>query len=81
MLINTTKCSYLIEILHIKHNLENRQGMQFVQYYLLAVIVAQLVERSLPILEVHGSNPVIGKKLFISIEHLFTVNCVLERRK
>ena len=27
--------------------------------------VAQLVERSLPIPEVHGSNPVIGKNLFI----------------
>ena len=26
-----------------------------------AVVVAQLVERSLPTLEVHGSNPVIGK--------------------
>ena len=27
--------------------------------------VAQLVERSLPIPEVHGSNPVIGKNLYI----------------
>ena len=26
-----------------------------------AVVVAQLVERSLPIPEVHGSNPAIGK--------------------
>ena len=38
-----------------------------------AVVVAQLVERSLPIPEVRGSNPVIGKKI---IEHLFTVNCI-----
>ena len=30
------------------------------------VVVAQLVERSLPIPEVRGSNPVIGKNLFIS---------------
>ena len=30
-----------------------------------AVVVAQLVERSLPISEDHGSNPVIGKNLFI----------------
>ena len=30
-----------------------------------AVVVAQLVERSLPIPEVRGSNPVIGKNLFI----------------
>ena len=31
----------------------------------MAVVVAQLVERSLPIPEVRGSNPVIGKNLFI----------------
>ena len=30
-----------------------------------AVVVAQLVERSLPIPEVRGSNPAIGKNLFI----------------
>ena len=30
-----------------------------------AVVVAQLVERSLPIPEIRGSNPVIGKNLFI----------------
>ena len=46
-----------------------------------AVVVAQLVEQSLPIPEVRGLNPVIGKNLFIYIEHLLTVNCVLERRK
>ena len=44
-----------------------------------AVVVAQLVERLLPVPEVRGSNPVIGKNLFI--EHLFTVNCVLKRQK
>ena len=44
------------------------------------MFVAQLVERSLPIPEVRGLNPVIGKKI-IYIEHLFTVNCVLKRRK
>ena len=33
--------------------------------FLGAVVVAQLVERSLPIPEVRGSNPVIGKNLFI----------------
>ena len=38
-----------------------------------AVVIAQLVERSLPIPEVHSSNPVIGK---IYIEHLFSVNCM-----
>ena len=38
-----------------------------------AVVVAQLVEPLLPIQEVCGLNPVIGK---IYIEHLFTVNCI-----
>ena len=42
----------------------------------LAVVVAQLVEQSLLIPEVHGSNPVIHK---IYIEHLFTVNCIENR--
>ena len=39
----------------------------------MSVVVAQLVEWSLPILKVHGSNPVIGK---IYIEHLFTISCI-----
>ena len=38
-----------------------------------AVVVAQLVERLPPTLEIRGSNPVIGKTF---IKHLFTVNCV-----
>ena len=46
-----------------------------------AVVVAQLVERSIPKPEVRGSNPVIGKKIILYIEHLLTVNCVLKRRK
>ena len=37
----------------------------------MAVVVAQLVEHSLPIPEVFGSNPVIGKHLYWT----FTVNC------
>ena len=37
-----------------------------------AVVVAQLVERLLPIPEVCGSNPVIGKNLHST----FTVNCI-----
>ena len=36
------------------------------------MVVAQLVERSLPIPEIHGSNPVIAK----FIEHLFTINWI-----
>ena len=45
-----------------------------------AVVVAQLVERSLPVPEVRGSNPVMGK---FYIEHLFTclLSTVLKRRK
>ena len=38
------------------------------------VVVAQLVERSLLIPKVRGSNPVIGKNY---IEHLFIVYCQL----
>ena len=49
-------------------------------YKILAVVVAQLVERSILILKVCGSNPVIGKNLFV-IVHLFNVNCVLKRQK
>ena len=37
------------------------------------MVVAQLVERSLPKPEVRGSNPFIGK---IYIEHLFTFNYI-----
>ena len=45
------------------------------------VVVAQLVERLLPIPEVRGSIPVI-RNFFIYIEQLlYTVNCVLKRRK
>ena len=43
------------------------------QFSILGSGVAQLVERLLPIPEVQGSNPVIGK---IYIEHLLTVNCI-----
>ena len=43
-----------------------------------AVVVAQLVERSLPIPEVRGSNPIIGKKNYI--EH-FTINCIEKTKR
>ena len=51
------------------------------KYYRLSVklgeeVVTQLVERSLPIPEVRGSNPAIGKNY---IEHLLST--VLKRRK
>ena len=41
-----------------------------------AVVVAQLVERSLPIPEVRGSNPVIGKNLFIYWTFVFCQLCI-----
>ena len=48
--------------------------------YRMAVVVAQLVERSLPIPEARSSNKVIGE---IYIEHLFTclLLAVVKRRK
>ena len=47
------------------HNLSNMSRCE--------VVVAQLVEWLLPLPEVCGLNPVIGK---IYIEHLFTINCI-----
>ena len=38
----------------------------------MAVVVAQLVERLLPMPEVRGSNPVTGKNLYWT----FIVNCI-----
>ena len=35
--------------------------------------MTQLAERSLPIAEIRGSNPIIGK---IYTENIFTVNCI-----
>ena len=43
-----------------------------------AVVVAQLVERLLPISDVRRLNPIINK---IYIEHLFTVNCIEKTKK
>ena len=40
----------------------------------MAVVVAQVVEQPLPIPEVRGSNPLIGKNLYI--EQLFNVKCI-----
>ena len=46
-------------------NWGNKRRKSFTNVTILAVVVAQLVERSLLIPEVRGSNPVIGKNLFI----------------
>ena len=47
-------------------NVANRQVRFYLcfRYIRRAVVVAQLVERSLPTPEVRGSNPVIGKKFY-----------------
>ena len=47
------------------------------KYQAWAVVVAQLVEQSLPIPEVCGSNPIIGKKIILNI----LLSTVLKRRK
>ena len=46
------------------------------QYLTKPVVVAQLVERLLPIQEVRNSNPVIGKKLHWTI----TVNSIVKTK-
>ena len=48
-----------MDIQQLKKEIETKYG------YKRAVVVAQLVERSLPIPQVRGSNPVIGKNLYI----------------
>ena len=49
-------------------------GIEITTFYLQygPVLVAELVEQSLPFPEVRGSNPVIGKNLYGT----FTVNCI-----
>ena len=44
------------------------------------VVVAQLVERSLPIAEVRGSNPVIGKNFYYYRTFVYCQLCI-ERTK
>ena len=41
-----------------------------------AVVLAQLVERSLPTPEIRGSQPVVGKLLYRTFNCLSTVNCI-----
>ena len=56
-----------------------KQEISRTRYFPLqrAVVVAQLVERSLPIPEVRGSNPVISQKFILN----FTVNCIEKKKK
>ena len=42
----------------------------------MALVVAQLVEQSLPTPEVRGSDPVIHRQTIISDIYLFTLNCI-----
>ena len=43
-------------------------------------VVAQLVERSIPMPEVRGSNPVIGKLLNRTFNCLPSVNCIKQMK-
>ena len=43
-----------------------------------AVVVAQLAEQLLPTSEVRGSNPVIGKILYLTL--VITVNCFQDKK-
>ena len=52
-----------------------------VKYEAWAVVVAQLVERSLPIPEVRGSNPVIGKNLSIHLTIVYCQLCIEKKKK
>ena len=47
-------------------------SLDWINRYLIKVVLAQLVERSLQTPEVRGSNPVMAN---FYIEHLFTENC------
>ena len=62
----------MLEIIHFNPQFK-------LEIYLGTVVVAQLVERSLPIPEVRGSNH--RQFFYLYIEYLFTVNCVLKRQK
>ena len=53
----------------MSNSLEKKEKGNIKKYIGRAVVVAQLVKRSLPTPEVHVSNPVIGKVLII-------INCI-----
>ena len=61
----------------------NQPGLQYCKecsYFLSdreAVVVAQLVERSIPTPEIRGSNPVICKVLYAKV----STNCNIEKTK
>ena len=47
--------------------------IEVTNWLIRAVVVAQLEERSLPIPEIRGSNPVIGYNIYY---HLYLKNCI-----
>ena len=49
-------------------------------YIYTYLVVAQLVERSIPMPEVRGSNPVIGKLLNRTFNCLPSVNCITQMK-
>ena len=63
------KCIQIFRLPKGRHIFQTGLGMGSITW---AVVVAQLVERSLRIPEVQGSNPVSGKNLYWT----FTVNCI-----
>ena len=67
--LHVAKRPDLVQVWKLRRS-RNPEGIKI--KYIGAVVVAQLVERSLPIPEVRGSNPVIGKKLY----WIFTVICI-----
>ena len=59
----------------ISNQVKSKQIVHIKLCQFWAVVVAQLVEQSLPIPEVRGSNPVIGKKLFICWTFVYCQLC------
>ena len=55
----------------IRHEICSHKGIS-----VGGVVVAQLVERLLPMSEVCGLNPVIGKIYIEHFVYLFTINCI-----
>ena len=52
-------------------------NIRMTTFQVRAVVVAQLVERLLPTLEICGSNPIIGKILSTKL----STNCIIEKTK
>ena len=71
-IVNEVRLEYNVPHCNIASNHKIKQGL------VSSVVVAPLVEQSLQIPEVRGSNPAIAN---IYNEHLFTVNCIEKRKR